>query len=130
VLPPRALIRALPLALCLASGCHARLAPVPVVGSPAAPMTGNRPPTATIASDSPSVAPGQAVTLSAEVYDADGDALSLKWSAPSGQFNNPAGARTRWTAPATPGPVTITFSADDGRGGVAKATLTVTVAGP
>ena len=69
------------------------------------------------------------MTLSADVYDPDEDHLSLKWSASSGSFNNPTGSRTYWTAPATAGPVTITFTADDGRGGVTTGTVTVTVAG-
>jgi hypothetical protein len=121
---------ALPFVVSLASGCHARLAPVPVLEPPTATVAGNRPPTITIASDSPSVTAGKTVTLSAEVYDPDGDKLTLKWSAPSGRFNNPSGTRTYWTAPATPGPVIISFAADDGRGGVTTATVTLTVTSP
>ena len=45
-------------------------------------------------------------------------------------FNNPAASRGYWTAPATSGPVTLTFTADDGSGGVTTETLTVTVTGP
>jgi hypothetical protein len=92
-------------------------------------MTGNRPPTIKLSADRTTVAAGARVTLIAEVYDPDNDTLSLKWSAPSGSFNNPTGARTYWTAPATPGAVTITFSADDHSGGVTTETLTVTVTG-
>jgi hypothetical protein len=123
--------RALLVAFCaaLAAGCRAGLPPVPVVGPPPSNMTGNRPPTIRLSADQTTIATGGRVTLTAEVYDADNDRLTLKWSAPSGTFNNPAASRTYWTAPAAPGPVTVTFSADDGSGGVTTETLTVTVTG-
>ena len=92
-------------------------------------MTGNRPPTVKLSADQTTIAAGGRVTLTAEVYDADNDRLTLKWSAPSGTFNNLAASRTYWTAPATPGAVTLTFTADDGSGGVTTETLTVTVTG-
>ena len=92
-------------------------------------MTGNRPPAIKLSADQTTIAAGGRVTLAAEVYDADNDRLTLKWSAPSGTFNNPAVSRTYWTAPATPGAVTLTFTADDGSGGVTTETLTVTVTG-
>jgi hypothetical protein len=111
------------------SGCRVGVPPVPVVGPPPAAISGNRPPTVKIAADVTTVEAGRRVTLTAEVYDADSDPLTLQWSAPSGTFNNAAGSRTYWTAPATPGPVTITFSADDGRGGITKETVIVTVTG-
>lgn len=111
------------------AGCHAGLAPVPVVGPPPSPTTGNRPPTVKLSADQTSVSAGARVTVTAEVYDADNDPLTLKWSAPSGTFNNPAGSRTYWTAPAAPGAVTLTFTADDRSGGVTTETLTVTVTG-
>ena len=123
--------RALLLALyaALAAGCRAGLPPVPVVGPPPSNMTGNRPPTVKLSADQMTIAAGGRVALTAEVYDPDNDPLKLKWSAPSGTFNNPAASRTYWTAPATPGSVTLTFTADDGSGGVTTETLTVTVTG-
>jgi hypothetical protein len=123
--------RVLLLAACaaLAAGCRTGVPPVPLLGPVPSNMTGNRPPTARLSVDQTTVAAGGRLTLTAEVYDADNDRLTLKWSAPSGTFNNPAASRTYWTAPATPGPVTLTFTADDGSGGVTTETLTVTVTG-
>ena len=92
-------------------------------------MTGNRPPAIKLSADQTTIAAGGRLTLTAEVYDADNERLTLKWSAPSGTFNNPAASRTYWTAPAAPGPVSLTFTADDGSGGVTTETLTVTVTG-
>jgi hypothetical protein len=111
------------------AACHVGVPPVPVVGGPPAPMTGNRPPTARLSADQTTIAAGGRIELTAEVYDADNDRLTLKWSAPSGTFNNPAAARTYWTAPSTPGTVTLSFTADDRSGGVTTETLTVTVTG-
>jgi Big-like domain-containing protein len=89
-------------------------------------LPGNRPPTVLAGAEPASTAPGGQVTLNAEVYDPDGDSIKIQWTAPSGTFNNPAGARTYWTAPQTAGAVTITITVDDGRA-TAKATVTVTV---
>jgi hypothetical protein len=109
------------------AGCTtARLAPIPVT-PPRTPIAGNHPPTVTAKAEQTTVAPGAQVTILAEAYDPDGDTLAIRWSAPSGTFNNPTGTNTYWTAPQTPGPVTFTISADDGRGGVTTATVTVTV---
>jgi hypothetical protein len=122
--------RVLLVAACAAMvGCRTGVPPVPIVGEPPANMTGNRPPTLKLSADRTTVAVGGQITLTAEVYDPDNDKLTLKWSAPSGTFNNPAGARTYWTAPSTPGTVILSFTADDGSGGVTTEKLTVTVTG-
>ena len=113
----------------IAIGCRTGVPPVPVVGPPPSNMTGNRAPTVKISADQTTVAAGGRVTLTAEVYDPDNDPLTLTWSAPSGTFNNPAGARTFWTAPSAPGTVTLTFTADDRSGGVTTEKLTITVTG-
>ena len=89
-------------------------------------LPGNRPPTVTAGADPTATTPGGQVTLNAEVYDPDGDKMTIQWSAPSGTLNNPTGARTYWTAPQATGPVTITISVSDGRE-TTKATVTVTV---
>jgi hypothetical protein len=116
----------LPLLL-VACNTSARLQP-PIETAPAnTNIAGNRAPTVSAAADPTTIAPGGQVTLSAEVYDPDGDRLTIKWSAPSGTFNNPAGARTYWTAPDKAGAVTITITVDDGRGEKTQATVMVTV---
>jgi hypothetical protein len=104
----------------------ARIQP-PIESSPGTTnLPGNRPPTVTAGADPTTTTPGGQVTLNAEVYDPDGDPLKIQWSAAAGTFNNPAGARTYWTAPQAAGPVTITIAVDDGRA-TTKATVTVTV---
>jgi hypothetical protein len=113
----------------LLAGCRTGVPPVPIVGEPPSNMTGNRPPTIKLSADQLTVQAGGRLSLTAEVYDADNDRLTLKWSAPSGTFNNPTGSRTYWTAPGTPGSVILTFTADDGSGGVTTEKLTVTVTG-
>jgi hypothetical protein len=123
--------RVLMVAACaaLVGGCRTGVPPVPIVGPPPANVTGNRPPTLKLSADQMTVAAGGRIALTAEVYDPDNDALTLKWAAPSGTFNNPSASRTYWTAPSTPGTVTLTFTADDRSGGVTSDTLTVTVTG-
>lgn len=113
----------------LLSGCRTGVPPVPIVGEPPSNMTGNRAPTLKLSASEMTVVAGGRIALTAEVYDPDNDRLTLKWSAPSGTFNNPAGSRTFWTAPPAPGTVTITFTADDGSGGVTTEKLSVTVTG-
>ena len=73
------------------------------------------------------MAPGERVALTSTAYDADNDALTIRWTAPSGTFNNATGGATYWTAPAVAGQVTITAKVDDSRGGVGTATVTVSV---
>lgn len=102
-------------------------------GPPAAPMAGavgNRPPSVKIegASERGSeVAAGTRLTLLAEVYDADGDEVTLAWSASAGTLSGASTPRTRWTAPATATSVTITVRATDSRGASATDTLSLVV---
>ncbi len=107
--------------------CHARLAPVPAITPPPTGLSGNHSPTVAASAERDHVKPGERIALTATAYDPDGDRLSLRWSAAAGTFNNPAGARTYWTAPAAGGAVTITFRADDGRGEPAATSLQITV---
>ena len=113
----------------LVAGCRTGVTPAPVLAPKPGPATGNRPPTLKLSADQMTVAAGGRIALTAEVYDPDNDRLTLKWSAPSGTFNNPSASRTYWTAPSAPGAVTLTFTADDGSGGVTTEKLTVTVTG-
>ena len=73
------------------------------------------------------VAPGQTIRLSAQATDPDGDAVTYKWSAPSGSFSPADAATTTWTAPGQVGDVPVTVAAADSRGGAATATRTVRV---
>jgi peptidoglycan-associated lipoprotein len=73
------------------------------------------------------VAPGQTLKLSAQATDPDGDAVTYRWSAPSGSFSPVDAAATTWTAPNQTGDVPITVTATDSRGGTVTASCTVRV---
>ena len=54
--------------------------------------------------------------------------MTYRWTAPQGTFNPADAANSTWTAPNQSGPVVLTVTATDGRGGTATSTATVTVA--
>jgi outer membrane protein OmpA-like peptidoglycan-associated protein len=102
--------------------------PPPAPPPPVAPA--NRPPTVTATCNPCLVEPGGTLTVTAKAQDPDGDKLTYLWSGPSGTFKNPAGVETPWTAGQQEGPVTLTVTVDDGRGGKAQATVNVDVRRP
>lgn len=54
------------------------------------------------------VAPGGTLSLTASAHSTS--TFTYGWSAPAGKFSNPSSSSTQWTAPSTPGPVTLTVS--------------------
>jgi peptidoglycan-associated lipoprotein len=62
--------------------------------------------------------------------DPDGDMLNYRWTAPAGALATPAQAESRWTAPQQEGPVQITVTVDDGKGGKASDSVTIQVTRP
>lgn len=72
--------------------------------------------------------PGQTCKASAQATDPDGDAVTYRWTAPQGTFNPVDAANSTWTAPNQSGPVALTVTASDGRGGTATSVANVTVA--
>jgi outer membrane protein OmpA-like peptidoglycan-associated protein len=104
--------------------------PPPPPPAPPPPPPANRPPTVTAQCDPCTVEPGGRSTVTANAQDPDGDQLTYRWSAPSGTFQNPADRQTQWTAGQQEGPVTATVTVEDGRGGKAQATTTITVVRP
>jgi hypothetical protein len=62
------------------------------------------------------LAVGQAVTLTGEASDADGDSISYSWSAAEGTFSPPDGKGevVTWTAPAVAGVYRVTLRVTDG----------------
>jgi len=105
-------------------------APAPVVEAPKpAPLPPpNRPPTVRAQCDPCRVEVGQTLTLRATSQDPDGDAVSARWSVPSGTIVDTRAATTQWRAQTAPGKVALTVTADDGRGGTASDTVTIDVA--
>lgn len=73
------------------------------------------------------VAPGAVSRCSATATDPDGDAVTYRWTAPTGTFSAPDAQNTNWTAPPQVGNVPITVTATDSRGGTATATVIVQV---
>jgi outer membrane protein OmpA-like peptidoglycan-associated protein len=109
---------------------HAAPAPAPPAPMPvqaAQPMTANRPPTVRALCDPCTVEVGKNSTVTANAQDPDGDPLTFRWSAPTGTLQNPANRQTLWTAPQQVGPVPVTVTVDDGKGGTASDMVTIQV---
>ena len=98
---------------------------------PPPPPMPNRPPTVTLTCDPCEIMVGEESRLRADASDPDGDPLAYEWSVPAGEFQDPENRETRvWQAPDSPGPVPVTVTVDDGRGGMATDTTTITVVEP
>ncbi len=70
-------------------------APATKCAVPAAPQ----PPVCTVPKVVKTVNEGECITLRAEVYDPDGDAVKITWSAPKGFFTDPHALETTYCAP-------------------------------
>ncbi len=103
----------------------AQVTTAPVVAPPA-----NRPPTVRAACDPCTVEVGKVSTVTADAQDPDGDPLTYRWTANTGTFANPTNRQTPWTAPMVVGPVPVTVTVNDGRGGTASANVTIQVVQP
>ncbi len=87
----------------------------------------NHPPTITCSVNPSSVFAGERSHITCNASDPDGDPLTYTWRANAGQIagNGPQGDFD--TTGLSPGAYSITTRVDDGRGGAADATTTVTV---
>lgn len=94
---------------------------------PPPPPPPNRGPTVTVGCNPCMVEPGRTTNLTVTGTDPDGDPLTYQWTAPQGTFNNPTAPNTVWTAPNQEGSVTVTVTAQDGRGATATGSTTVQV---
>ncbi len=90
----------------------------------------NRPPTVRARCEPCTVEIGKTSTVTADAQDPDGDQLTYRWSAPTGTFTSPGTRQTPWTAPMQEGPVPVTITVDDGKGGTASDTVTIQVIRP
>ncbi len=109
-------------------GVRIYVPPPPPPPPPAPPQ--NHPPTVKARCEPCSVEVGKSSTVTADAQDPDSDQLAYKWSAPTGTLQNPADRQTLWTAPMEPGPVPVTVTVDDGKGGTASDTVTIQVVRP
>jgi hypothetical protein len=64
--------------------------------------------------------------VTCDASDADGDQLNYRWTATDGSIDGSSSTVT-WTAPQKPGSYMITVVVNDGKGGVAKKDLILTV---
>ena len=108
-------------------------APAPQAAAPTAPVApaapANRPPTVRAACDPCTVEVGRTSTVSADAQDPDGDPLTYQWTTPTGTLGAPTARQSVWTAPQQVGQVPVTVAVNDGRGGTARDTTTITVIG-
>lgn len=94
------------------------------------PVLQNRAPTVQARCEPCTVEVGKTSSVTAVAQDPDGDTLTYRWTAPSGTLQNPADRQTIWTAPQQEGPVQLTVTVDDGKGGTASANTTIQVVRP
>lgn len=106
----------------------AQVAP-PVTPPPAA-APANRPPTVKASCNPCEVEVGRTSTITADAQDPDGDPLTYQWKPAAGTVASPTTRQSPWTAPNQPGPVVITVTVNDGRGGTASSQVTINVVRP
>jgi outer membrane protein OmpA-like peptidoglycan-associated protein len=91
------------------------------------PPPANRPPTVKASCDPCTVEVGTRSQLAADASDPDGDPLTYRWTAPAGTVEQPTIVKPMWLAPMVVGPVPVTVSVADGKGGTASDTVTIQV---
>ena len=96
--------------------------------NPPPPFENEAPLTDSLVASSTTVAMGGSISLVATAHDPNpGDSLSYAWSSTAGTFSAPPALSTSWTAPATSGIQTLTFTVTDNGGLVSTVTLAVNV---
>jgi outer membrane protein OmpA-like peptidoglycan-associated protein len=112
-------------------GVRAYVAPAPPAPQPPPPAAApNRPPGVRARCEPCTVEIGKTSTVSADATDPDGDPLTYAWSAAAGQLTSASDRQSPWTAPMQEGPVPVTVTVNDGRGGSATDAVTIQVVRP
>src|SRR5215203_2338404 len=111
-------------------GVRTYVPPPPPPPTPAAMTPVNRPPTVKARCEPCIVEVGKSSTVTADANDPDGDALTYRWTTPTGRLANPGDRQTLWTAPMQEGSVPVTVTVDDGKSGTATDTVTIQVIKP
>jgi outer membrane protein OmpA-like peptidoglycan-associated protein len=111
-------------------GVRVYVAPPPPPQPAPPPAPENRPPVVRARCEPCTVEIGRVATVIADASDPDGDTLTYEWSAPAGTLANRANRQTPWTAPMQEGPVPITVTVRDGKGGIATDAVTIQVIRP
>ena len=105
--------------------------PPPSPPPPPPPPAANRPPTVTVSCNPCEVGVGEETELRADARDPDGDSLTYRWNSPAGELLGSRNQATqRWRAPNQGGPVPVTVTVSDGRGGSVSDTVTIRVNEP
>jgi hypothetical protein len=91
------------------------------------PVPPNAPPTVTAYCYPCTVEVGKTSAIHAYAKDPNRKPLTIRWTAKAGTFANVTERQTVWTAPTQEGSVDLTVTADNGTGGTASNTITITV---
>ena len=117
----------LTIAAMLGSACGPSEAP-PSAPAPAPPTPGgNQPPViSSLTAAQMQIYPNGNTEIQCVAMDADGDRIDFKWACTGGSFTG-AGPTVTWKAPEHYGTFDISVTVEDGKGGMAQASVTLTV---
>jgi hypothetical protein len=118
----------LAVAAMLGSACGPEaVSPPPSTLPPPPTPSGNQPPViSSLMAQQMQLYPGGNTEIQCVAQDADGDQLDFKWACTGGDFSG-AGPIVIWQAPQDYGTYDITATVEDRKGGMAEASLTITV---
>lgn len=91
------------------------------------PVPPNAPPTVTAYCDPCTVDVGKTSAIHAYAKDPNRKPLTIRWTVKAGTIADATARQTVWIAPAQEGQVDVTATADNGTGGTASNTITITV---